>query len=451
MSKFALLFLTVFFAGVVATFFYSATASFMLYQIVYMLNPDVRWWSAHIPGLRYSLVTVLLMMMALTIHYKTLSPLSPWSRQPLAKWLVLFLGMYYVMYLFAVNPAAHHQFTFEFTKLIVIVAIAYKLIHSEKALDAVLWTYIIGATYIGYVAWTVGRGSTGRVEGIGMVDTGGDSNQTAAALVPAAVLLIYYAWMGNKKIRFLCFVCGAFIVNALVLINSRGAFVGVVAGAGLFICYMLFSRFQKAGQRAMAIVIILAGLSGGLYVADDTFWERMQTLQADEDGQRGGAGRMHFWWATFDMLKDYPMGVGIGGYQQLSELYLDESATSYSVQNRAVHSTWFQLLGEVGWIGAAIFLCLLFSTWRLLSDTKKHLIEQGRNDAYFQMISLQCAMISFMVAATFIDRIRAEMFFWLFLFIAAAANIYYLRYVNDTKTSRIASRNFKNHTGAESS
>ncbi len=160
---------------------------------------------------------------------------------------------------------------------------------------------------------------------------------------------------------------------------------------------------------------------------------------------------MQFWWATFDMLEDYPMGMGIGGYKVLSGLYVDDSATNYSVKNRAVHSSWFQLLGDVGWIGAGIFLGLLLSTWRLLGNTKKYLIEQKRTDAYFHMIALQCAMISFMVTVTFIDRIRAEMFFWLFLFIAAAANIYYLRYVSDPKTSRVASRHYRNPTGAESS
>lgn len=449
MSKFALLFLTIFFAGAIVALFYSATASFMLYQMVYMMNPDVRWWSAQIPGLPYSMVTVLLMMVALAVRYKTLSAISPWSRQPLTKWLVLFLAMYYVMYLFALNPAAHHQFTFNFTKLIVIIAIAYKLIHSEKALNAVLWTYIIGATYVGYVAWTVGRNDEGRVEGIGMVDTGGDANHTAAALVPSVILLIYYAWMGNKKTRFLCFVCGAFIVNALVLINSRGAFLGVVVGAGLFIGYMLFSRFQKAGQRSIAVFIILAGISGGLYVADDTFWERMQTLQANEEGERGGDDRMHFWWATFDMLEDHPMGLGIGGYQQISSLYLDASVTSYSVESRVVHSSWFQLLGEVGWIGAGIFLGLLYSTWRLLTNTKQHLVEQGRNDAYFQVISFQCAMIAFMVAATFIDRARAEIFYWMFLFIACAGNVYYLRFVGAANGIGVASHRADNFKGAE--
>jgi hypothetical protein len=391
------------------------------------------------------------MMMALVINYKTLSPLSPWSRQPLTKWIVLFLGVYYLMFFFALNLPLHKQFTFDFTKLVIIIAIAYKLIHSERALKAALWAYIIGATYVGYVAYSVGRNSAGRIEGIGMVDTGGDGYHTAAALVPAAVMLIYQAWMGNKKVRVLSFFCGALIVNGLVLINSRGAFLGVVAGGGLFLCYMLFSRFQGEGQRAAAIVIIIAGISGGLYVADETFWERMQTLQADEEGNRGGSGRMHFWWGTFDMLEDHPMGMGIGGYQMLSGLYLDEGAVTYHVENRAVHSSWFQMLSEVGWLGAGIFLGLLFSAWRLLENTKKYLIGQGRNDAYFQMISLQCAMIAFMISATFIDRIRAEIFFWNFLFIAAAANIYYLRHVTEQKHSRMAPQDIKKPKGAESS
>lgn len=451
MSKFALLFLTVLFAGIVATFFYSATASFLLYQIVYMVNPDIRWWSGQIPGLSYSFLTVILMMMALTINYRTLSPLSPWSRQPMTKWIVLFLAMYYIAFFFAINLPLHKQFTSDFTKLVIIIAIAYKLIHSERALNAVLWAYIIGATYVGYVAHSVGRDSTGRVQGIGMVDTGGDANHTAAALVPAAVMLIYHAWMGNKKVRLFSFFCGALIVNGLVLINSRGAFVGVVAGGGLFLCYMLFSRFQRKGQRAMAIVIIIAGISGGLYVADETFWERMQTLQADEEGNRGGDGRMHFWWGTFDMLEDHPMGVGIGGYQALSGLYLDQGATTYSVENRAVHSSWFQMLSEVGWLGAGVFVGLLLSALRLLQNTKKYLINQGRNEAYFQMISLQCAMIAFMISATFIDRIRAEIFFWNFLFIAAAANIYYLRHVTEHKHSRMSHKIIKKTEGAESS
>ena len=184
----------------------------------------------------------------------------------------------------------------------------------------------------------------------------------------------------------------------------------------------------------MAIFIIIAGLGGGLYLADETFWERMRTHQADEEtGEVGGSGRMAFWWATFGMLKDYPMGLGVGGFPMLSEFYVDATATSYNTDNRVPHSSWFQVLGDLGWPGPVLFGAILFSLYRLSRNTKRYLLEQGRTDAYFQMLSLEAALLSYIVAATFIDRIRAEMFYWLFLFIAVAGNVYYLQYVKSGK------------------
>jgi hypothetical protein len=270
MSKFALLFLLVFFGGIVAALTYSGVSAFVLYQLVYFLNPDARWWSASIPGLRYSMITVLLMLLVLASRYKEYSNISPWSRMPAIRWAVLLLLMYYVAFNFAVNLPMHKMFVFEFLKLIIIVMIAYKLINTERALNAVLWVYVIGATYIGYLAHITGRNFQGRVEGIGMVDAP-DANDTAAALVPAAVILMYFAWMGNKKTKLLALFCGALIANGIVLINSRGSFLGVVVSLSVFLGYMIFSRYQKKGQRSAAFLMIVLAVGGG-YMSLMTFF-----------------------------------------------------------------------------------------------------------------------------------------------------------------------------------
>lgn len=426
MSKFALLFLMVFGGGIIAAFVYSSTAAFVLYQLVYFLNPDNRWWSASIPGLRYSLITVLLMMVVLAIRYKDLSPKSPWLVQPASKWVVLILGMYYFMYLHAINPVAHDRFTIDFTKTVVIMAVAYKLIHSERALHAVMWGYILGATYLGYLATVTGRNVGDRVEGIGLAD-GTDANDTAITLVPAAVILMYLAWMGNFKTRILCVVCGGLIANGLVLMNSRGAFLGAAAGVGLYVLFMLFSRYQKKGQRGMAILIVVGGLSGALYVTDDQFWQRMSTLQDLEDQQTSGASRTHFWFATFDMMRDRPLGLGIMGYQEISAMYIPEDLRG-PVEKRAVHSSWFQLLSELGWPGPILFFFLLLSLLRLNLKAKRRLLAEGRTDEYFRILALEVALLSYMVSASFIDRFRSEILWWMILFLAAAGNVYYLQY-----------------------
>lgn len=436
MSKFALLFLMVFGGGVVAAFVYSGTAAFVLYQLVYFLNPDHRWWSAAIPGLRYSLIAVLLMMFVLAIRYKDFSPKSPWLAQPAGKWIVLILGMYYFMYLHAINPVAHDRFTTDFTKTIIVIAVAYKLIHSEKALHAVMWGYIMGATYIGYLATVTGRNAGDRVEGIGMAD-GTDANDTAITVVPAAVMLMYFAWMGNFRIRILCVLCGGLIANGLVLMNSRGAFLGTAVGVGLYLLFMLFSRYQKKGQRGMAILIVIGGLSGALYVTDNQFWDRMGTLQ-DLEQPGSGASRMEFWWATFDMMRDRPQGLGIMGYQEISAMYIPDELRG-PVEKRAVHSTWFQLLSELGWPGPVLFICLLISLLKLNWKAKKRLIAEGRTDEYFRILALEVALLSYMISASFIDRFRSEILWWLILFLAAAGNVYYLQY-QESRSARRRSR-----------
>lgn len=163
------------------------------------------------------------MLFVLTTKYKTLSHASPWKEQSVFIYLVILVGLFYLAKLWSLAPDIHNKFTFLYLKLIIIILVAYKLLNSETALKASLWAYLLGCTYIGQLATSIGRNSGDRLEGVALPD-GGDSNGVSAALVPAGVILLYYAWMGNKKIKVLCFFCGAFIANALVLFNSRGAF-----------------------------------------------------------------------------------------------------------------------------------------------------------------------------------------------------------------------------------
>lgn len=439
MSKFALLFLIVFFGGIIAAVAYTPVAAFVLYQLVYFLNPESRWWGASIPDLRYSLITVLFMMLMLALRYKNLNSYSSLREQPAVKWLLAILLMYYVVYFFALIPQLHWRFTFDFTKLILILFIAYKLLITPAALTAALWAYIVGAAYIGYVATVTGRNGFGRVENIGMVDTGSDSNMTAAALVPPIILLMYYAWLGSWKVRLLCVVFGAYIVNGLVLINSRGAFLGAIAGAAVFILYMLFSAQQRKGQRLVALLIVISGLAGFVRLADDTFWLRMQTLKQVEDQDASGSHRVEFWLATFDMMEDYPKGTGVGGYILLSPNYLPEHYFERRTIGKAVHSSWFQALSEVGWPGPILFACLLVCLYRQSRDTKKFVLQQGESDIYFKILALEAGFVGYLISASFIDRFRAEVLYWMVLFLIVAANVYYLQYKHGVKVTTIES------------
>ncbi|MCH8537179.1 MAG: O-antigen ligase domain-containing protein, partial [Alkalimonas sp.] len=233
MSKFALIFLLAYAGGLLAVFLYNGAAAFFLYQIVYMLNPEGRWWSEFIPSLRYSFVTSLLMILVLAAKYRELSKISPWTKQPVFAWMLVFLIMHFIAFTYALDPATHSRFTDYFWRLVVVMFVAYKLLNTERLLTISIWVYLLGAAYVGYYGRAMGRDNSGRLPSIGLVDTGFDSNVASSALVPAVVLLLYYAWQGSWKVRCVVFVCSAFVVNVLVLANSRGAFLGVLVGCAL--------------------------------------------------------------------------------------------------------------------------------------------------------------------------------------------------------------------------
>lgn len=426
MSKFSLLFLLVFLGGVVGALFYGGYMAFVLYELVYFLNPVQRWWGRELPGLPYSFLIVALMMFVYMVRYKHYNQLSPWREQPCFKWMVLLVVMYYILQPFALDAAEHERQITEFAKLIVIMLLAYKLVDTPKAFNAVVWGYIIGAFYIGYLATITGRNSGDRVEGIGMIDSP-DANGVAAALVPAAVLLMYFAWQGGKYSRLFAVLMGAVIANGIVLINSRGSFLGVVVSLAIFLMFMIFSRYQKPGQKGAAVLMIVLGLSGALYVTDEAFWNRMSTLQqTEEDSRASGASRMVFWWRTFDMLEQRPWGLGVYGYNRLAPVFMSDEERG-GVLYRSVHSSWFQGLSEVGYQGFAIFLIMLWGLLRLSRRAKKYVIEQMNYAAYFKILALECALIGYLVAATFINMFRAQILYWMILFLALAIKIYYFQ------------------------
>lgn len=438
MSKFALLFLAVFVGGILAAVLYDSSGAFILYQLVYFLDPAERWWGKALPGISYAFISSILMIAVLARDYKNLSTLSPWRSHPMFIWMFALVICYYVAFLWALNMPFHTQFTYNYMKLVVVVFVAYKLLRNKKTLDAAIWAYLIGATYIGYLATITGRNSGVRVEGIALPSAGTDVNPVAAAIVPAGVLLLYFAWMGNKKVKLLCFVCGALVANGLVLFNSRGAFLGTVASAGFFLLNMMFSRHRQRGQRGMAILIVILSIAGAFRMADNTFWKRMSTLETPEN-KDSGSSRVEFWLAALRMMEVHPEGLGVRGFNMLAPEYLTNRQRG-GILFRSVHSMWFQGLTEVGWHGFFFFLALLFTLYRLSRRAKLTMIKEADYAAYFKILALECALFGYLVAGTFINEFRAEVMYWMMLLLGVATKVYYLQPIAEREAAEKAER-----------
>jgi O-antigen ligase len=223
------------------------------------------------------------------------------------------------------------------------------------------------------------------------------------------------------KLRLFAAVAGLLIFNGLILINSRGAFLGAAAGFGYFVTAMMFSKYKLPKQRIFIVILVFASIAAVFRFVDETFIERMLTLQDQTtiNDQGSGSRRVHFWIATFDLLRDHPLGTGIYGFETLSPIYLDDPTyftTEYGDRVRSVHSIWFQSLSEIGWLGFAAFLMVLLSLYRHLKKAKNILVKSNKYKQFYFLIAIEAGLLGFLISCTFINMFRSQILYWMLLF-----------------------------------
>jgi hypothetical protein len=431
--------------GIFLAFTRAPIYAFLVYQAVYFFHPEKRWWGNSIPHLSYSYYSVIIMFVLVVLNWNKIKE-NKLFEVPQTKWIYLYLLLHFVAYLYAVSPIKHDIFTIYFLKLIIIISIAYKLISSKRDLYLAILGYVASAWYLSFYTFQIGRNRGDRVEGIGTVDAP-ESNGIAAALAPAIVFGIYFLWRSpNWKYKLLSLITLAFLCNSLILINSRGAVLGIICGAAFFMYDLYKGKLKGKHQKATVIALCLIGLSGVIAVADSTFIDRFSTLEKESSGintqGESGSTRVIYWKAAYKLALDHPFGTGAFGFNKYAIIYIPDN-TFVGQQLRAnngiksVHSAWFSTLAELGFIGLFVFIMIIYSCFMSARKIKLYLYKEKNINDYYLVSAIQGALLTFAVTMTFLDRHRAEILYWLILFFMAAHNVFYNKSISGTNKNKV--------------
>ncbi|MGY5449693.1 O-antigen ligase family protein [Agarivorans sp. MS3-6] len=294
-----------------------------------------------------------------------------WSKE--LSWLMAFVGLCAVGVIFSSSrPVAMAYFNGVFSKIaLMTVAIAWLMRKPEDFVKAAIAFFVCGFM-IAMVALQNAAAGIEMVEGtrvtIGrsMGSMLGDPNDLALTLLfPLGFAVAFSLKPGRWISRWLAIVSAVAIIMAILATQSRGGLLGIATISAVFAWRRVQNKVLLISLAAMAmpILFVLAGVS-----------ERSSGGAAESGIDESSMGRIYAWQAAFKMALYNPLtGVGIDNFY--ANYYFFSS--HWDGKNHAVHSTWFGVLAETGFLGFMVFCTLAFKICRLAHGNLQFLMKQA--------------------------------------------------------------------------
>ena len=177
----------------------------------------------------------------------------------------------------------------------------------------------------------------------------GDPNDLALVLMfPMSFAVSLIMAKGSSRAnRWLGVFAVPVLFWAVLATQSRGGLLGIMSIFGIYGYRRIQNKvlFFGIGAVAAAILYLAAGISG------------RASGGAEEEGLDASAkGRLYAWEAAFGMAVHNPLtGVGLDNFYSNYYFY----SPHWDGLNHAVHSTWFGVLAETGFLGLGVFITLI--------------------------------------------------------------------------------------------
>ncbi|MES2900183.1 MAG: putative O-glycosylation ligase, exosortase A system-associated [Pseudomonadota bacterium] len=256
---------------------------------------------------------------------------------------------------------------FRFFKVVMLFVFVVLIVDKKLHIDFFLWCVVLSIGFYGSLEALkfVASGGGHKIEGFaGHVL--GDRNELALSFVmilPICAYLLGEYGRESKWVRFGLLGLMGLLVTAVVGTQSRGGLISILGLAA----YMFMKSNRKGLLGTLAVILVVA-LSA---LVSEEWLSRMDTIgEAKQDASF--MGRVVAWKMSFIMAAQNPFFGG--GFKALETpvvwLALSQDFNSYPFFYtadafpdpyfaRAAHSVYFQVLGEHGFVGLAIYLMMV--------------------------------------------------------------------------------------------
>ena len=354
-------------------------------------RPEDWVWGDFVRSLRLSFVIGLYVIVSTVVSRHRFV----WNGRIVLLWSFLLLA--FLSSLLSEHSTYSWPYMIEFVKVIVMTHLIVTLTDDFAKFRLVSLTIVLGlGLEQGKQGWFYLLASPGGANN-NPVAFLGDNNGTAVGmlmLVPLAGLVMQTTQ--NKWVkRFFGGLLIGCIYRALST-YSRGGFLAAIAMGGVWIL-----RTHHKIRNLLGVLVVLVIVLPAL---PDTFWNRMGTIRTyEEEEDKSAIGRLHFWSVAGAMATRNPiLGIGFNSYNNAYDAY-DVSAGKYG-NDRSVHSSFFGVLAELGYVGLFLYVLILLSAFRACAYVRR---VASRNGALVDLgkgaVAIQTSLVAFVVGGSFVS------------------------------------------------
>jgi putative inorganic carbon (HCO3(-)) transporter len=226
---------------------------------------------------------------------------------------------------------------------------------NKTRIDALIWVAVISLLYYGVKGgvFTIATGGVYKVLGPeGTIIN--DNNQLALALLMTIPLVEYLRTsVSFKPLSWL--LGGTMILTGIAIIGSysRGAYIAMAAIALL--------ALLTARRKFVFLALLVVACAAIYHFTPQEIFDRAATIQS-ADSDASFHGRWVAWQVAIKYATDhFPFGAGFYG-PQLGAIFNYYFPAEGS---HAAHSIYFQVLGEHGYIGLALYIAVITASFGL--------------------------------------------------------------------------------------
>ena len=372
------------------------------------MNPHKLAWG-FATSIPFAFMTAVL---TLTVYLFSKEPKRmPWTPETIL--LIMFLGWVTFTTFFAFYPQLAWEQWDKVFKIQIMTLLTAMLITDRKRLEGLVWVIGLSLAFYGVKGgiFTILHGGVYRVQGPATTFIAGN-NEMGLALIMTVPLLRYLHLQAQNWLLRLG-LATAMVLTGLAAIGSqsRGALLAAVAMSSLL--------WLKSRNKVTTAIYIIAAIGLIAAIMPQEYWDRMNTIKNYQQ-DASAMGRINAWHTAFNLAKDRITG---GGFEAFHPSTFRQYAPDPN-DVHDVHSIYFEVMGEHGFIGIGLFVLIGLLAWR----TGSKVIRECRKDPVRKWAAdlaamTQVSMLGYATGGAFLGLAYFDYYYHLVIILVLAYQI----------------------------